>query len=86
MRQANPELKDYCFQKHGLDFSMVDMRWGVTDEATNDHSTEEICLREIHNCQRVGLGPTFVVRYVLSIQGTMYKLDCIEFDPDLKLY
>ena len=64
MRQANPELKDYCFQKHGLDFSMVDMRWGVTDEATNDHSTEEICLREIHNCQRVGLGPTFVVRYV----------------------
>ena len=61
MKQANPELRDYCFREHGLDFSMVDMRWGVTDEATNDHSTEEICLREINNCQRVGLGPNFVV-------------------------
>lgn len=42
------------------DFSVVDMRWGVRDEATDDHQTVGLCSREIDNCQRVSLGPNFV--------------------------
>lgn len=37
------------------------MRWGVRDEATDDHMTTELCMREIMNCQRLSMGPNFVV-------------------------
>ena len=37
------------------------MRWGVRDEATDDHMTTELCMREIENCQRLSMGPNFVV-------------------------
>ena len=37
------------------------MRWGVTDDSTNDHSVEKLCLLEVENCQKISLGPNFVV-------------------------
>ncbi len=37
------------------------MRWGVRDEATDDHMTTELCMTEIRNCQRLSMGPNFVV-------------------------
>ena len=40
---------------------VVDMRWGVRDEATDDHMTTELCMKEIDNCQRLSMGPNFVV-------------------------
>lgn len=39
------------------------MRWGVRDEATDDHMTTELCMREIMNCQRLSMGPNFVVSH-----------------------
>ncbi|XP_039275654.1 NACHT and WD repeat domain-containing protein 2 [Nilaparvata lugens] len=61
MAQCYPKIKDYCREKHGLEFQVVDMRWGVRDEATDDHMTTELCMREIQNCQRLSMGPNFVV-------------------------
>ncbi|XP_046986255.1 NACHT and WD repeat domain-containing protein 2 [Schistocerca americana] len=61
MAQCYPRLKDYCREKHGLEFQVVDMRWGVRDEATDDHMTTELCMKEIENCQRLSMGPNFVV-------------------------
>ena len=40
------------------------MRWGVTQEAQNDHMTSTVCLKEIKNCQRLSVGPDFVVRSI----------------------
>ena len=40
---------------------IADMRWGVREDATDDHRTTDICLHEISNCQRVSRGPNFVV-------------------------
>ena len=57
---AYPQLQDYC-QALGFDFQVVDMRWGVTNDATNEHITTKLCLQEISNCQRVSVGPSFVV-------------------------
>ena len=37
------------------------MRWGVRDDATNAHMTTELCLREIKACQKISVGPNFVV-------------------------
>ena len=41
------------------------MRWGVQDQASNDHMTSELCMKEIENCQEKSAGPTFVVRVQL---------------------
>jgi len=45
------------------------MRWGVRDEATDDHMTTELCMKEIDNCQRLSMGPNFVVsiQFVIDI-------------------
>lgn len=84
MAEVYPKIKEYCREKHGLEFQVrisslfnflenklpsyseiflkvVDMRWGVRDEATDDHMTTELCMREIANCQRLSMGPNFVV-------------------------
>ncbi|KAJ8318731.1 hypothetical protein KUTeg_003822 [Tegillarca granosa] len=59
-REVYPKLKEIC-SRYDLDFQVVDMRWGVTEDSQNDHSVEKICLLEVENCQRVSLGPNFVV-------------------------
>ena len=41
---------------------VVDMRWGIREEAEDDHTTAETCLKEIEACQRLSTGPNFVVR------------------------
>ncbi|KAK3090305.1 hypothetical protein FSP39_010788 [Pinctada imbricata] len=55
-----PQLKKFCAQNN-LDFQVVDMRWGVTEDSQNDHTVEKICLLEVENCQKMSVGPNFVV-------------------------
>lgn len=43
------------------------MRWGVRDEATDDHMTTELCMKEIENCQRLSMGPNFVVKFKIYL-------------------
>ena len=59
-REVFPELRHYC-QQRKLEFEVVDMRWGVRDSATADHSTSILCLNEIDRCKRMSQGPYFVV-------------------------
>ncbi|XP_061195706.1 uncharacterized protein LOC133203923 [Saccostrea echinata] len=61
-----PKLKQLCLSKD-LDFQVVDMRWGVTEDCQNDHSVDKICLQEVANCQKLSLGPNFV-----AIMGDRY--------------
>ena len=42
------------------------MRWGVRDESTDDHSTMELCLKELKACQELSTGPNFMVRKTFS--------------------
>jgi len=72
-RGAFPALQRYCAEQ-GLDFQVVDLRWGVTDEVINDHQVAALCLREITTCQRLSVGPNFVVSISLlfilcTVQG-----------------
>ena len=60
VRSAYPELKAYC-SSLGLDFQVIDLRWGIPDDTAIDHRMEKICLKEIENCQRLSRGPNFVV-------------------------
>ena len=60
MRRTFPCLRAYC-QTYNLEFQVVDMRWGVRDENITYHQTSDICVQEIWNCQRLSLGPSFIV-------------------------
>ncbi|KAL3863458.1 hypothetical protein ACJMK2_005212 [Sinanodonta woodiana] len=59
MKNSMPRLRTFC-QGAGLDFEVVDLRWGVRDEAQDDHSTVETVLKEVIKCQKISVGPNFV--------------------------
>jgi WD40 repeat protein len=58
-KRVFPYLKTYCATK-GLDFQVIDMRWGVSDMNVSLHQTSEVCLNEIELCQKMSLGPSFI--------------------------
>ena len=37
------------------------MRWGISPDARDDHSTTEQCLAELSHCQQTSIGPNFAV-------------------------
>jgi len=41
-----PEIKDFC-RNIGYDFQVIDLRWGVSNEAGLDHRAMKICLDEV---------------------------------------
>ena len=67
MEKIYPRLKTYCKEFHNLEFQVVDMRWGVRDESTDEHKTVDLCMTEIDRCQQLSLGPNFVVIYIIII-------------------
>ena len=49
---------------------VVDMRWGVRDEASDDHSASDLCMKELSLCQNLSIGPAFVVSiYITGVSG-----------------
>ena len=66
METIYPKLKIFC-QKKGYEFQVVDMRWGVRDEATDDHMTTELCMKELYACQKISTGPNFIVSAVKRV-------------------
>ena len=65
-RLAYPQLQEWC-QSLGLEFQVVDMRWGVTQDAVLDHATTSICLQQIAECQRLSRGTNFVVSFIQTV-------------------
>jgi hypothetical protein len=37
------------------------MRWGISNDASIDHSTADICLNEIQSSVKNSIGPYFIV-------------------------
>ena len=54
------------------------MRWGVPEEAADDHSAATLCLQEIKNCQRLSTGPNFVVIIVLYTHSRALLVESFE--------
>lgn len=59
MNQVTPVLNKYCLQNK-LTFRFIDMRWGVRDEASVDHTTEEIVLDALRIAKDDSKGPFFL--------------------------
>ena len=59
-KKVFPKLMELCMQ-HGFKFQAIDLRWGVSEEASLDQQTMKICLEEIERSQRVSPKPNFIV-------------------------
>ena len=60
MEYVYPRIKEYCRERHGLEYQVVDMRWGVRDEMTDEHMTTKLCMNELAGCQKYSMGPNFI--------------------------
>lgn len=58
--QVFPRLREY-YQQHGGRFQAIDLRWGVSEEATLDQQTMNICPEQLRRCQRITPRPDFIV-------------------------
>jgi WD40 repeat protein len=55
-----PELEKFCAER-GARFQAIDLRWGITEEAQQEHDTLRICLEEVRRCQALSPRPNFAV-------------------------
>ena len=55
-----PELRKLCTE-HGFRFQAIDLRWGVSKEASLSQETMRICRQEIKRCQEVTPRPNFII-------------------------
>lgn len=55
-----PRLRELCATK-GARFQPIDLRWGVSDEASLDQQAMNICLGEVERCQKISPRPNFIV-------------------------
>ena len=53
-----------------FEWQAMDLRWGIREQSHNDHTIMEFCVREIENCKRTSVGPTFVVSSTVIISHT----------------
>lgn len=92
-----PRLKKLC-EENNFSFQPVDLRWGVTDESSEDNKTMEYCLNEVKRCssdpkpnllilfgQRYGWGPlpSYIEPDIFNI--ILGKIDDINFTKELLL-
>jgi len=58
-RQVFPRLQQFC-ETRGCGFQAIDLRWGISTEASLDQRTMEICLEELTRCRTVSPRPNFI--------------------------
>jgi hypothetical protein len=55
-----PRLRDLAMT-YNCHFQAIDLRWGVSEEASRDQLAIKICLNEIKRCQDVSPRPNFII-------------------------
>lgn len=55
-----PKLEQLC-QQNGFQFQAIDLRWGVSSEASLDHRAMRICFNELRRAQEVSPKPNFLI-------------------------
>ncbi|XP_077986889.1 uncharacterized protein LOC144441205 isoform X2 [Glandiceps talaboti] len=59
IEKVYPRLRHYC-KERGYEFQLTDPNWGLKDNICDDHSHQELCLRELQATRQVSRGPNFV--------------------------
>ncbi|TWT94473.1 DUF4062 domain-containing protein [Stieleria varia] len=55
-----PRLREFC-ESRDARFQAIDLRWGISEEATENHQTMRICLDELRRCQSTTPRPNFLM-------------------------
>ena len=55
-----PRLRQLC-QERGARFQAIDLRWGISAEASLDQRTMRVCFEELARCQRLSPRPNFII-------------------------
>lgn len=55
-----PKLEEFAARR-GCRFQAIDLRWGISEEASYDQKTLDICLNEIKRCQEISPRLNFIV-------------------------
>jgi nephrocystin-3 len=73
IKKVFPQIRAIC-RERGVEFTEIDLRWGITDEEARTGNTIRICLEEIDKCRP----------YFLGIIGSRYGWvpDASIFDRD----
>ncbi|XP_052105636.1 NACHT domain- and WD repeat-containing protein 1-like isoform X2 [Mytilus californianus] len=85
MVHSYPRIQSFC-RDHGYEFQVVDMRWGVRDEAADDHSAVDLCLKELEQCQKLSTGPNFVslLSHKYGYRNLLKQIEAKEFEQLLQ--
>ncbi len=59
-RLTYPRLVDLC-ARHGAAFQAIDLRWGISAEASLDQRTMDVCLSEVKRSRAVSPRPNFII-------------------------
>ena len=59
-KRVFPELEKFCAER-GTRFQAVDLLWGITEEAQQEHDTLRICLEEVRRSQALSPRTNFAV-------------------------
>ena len=59
IEDVQPYLREVC-SLFAYEFRFCEMRWGVRDEASEDHQTANLCMQELHRCQEESCGINFI--------------------------
>lgn len=60
LRTAVPKLQEFARQSN-LDFLLVDLRWGVSEESAYEPENLPVYFEQIEYCRRLSSGAFFVV-------------------------
>ena len=59
IEDVQPYLRELC-TLFGYEFRFCEMRWGVREEASEDHQTVKLCMEELNRCQKESCGINFI--------------------------
>ena len=59
IEDVQPYLREVC-SLFGYEFRFCEMRWGVREEASEDHQIVNLCLQELKRCQTDSCGINFI--------------------------
>jgi tetratricopeptide (TPR) repeat protein len=55
IKEIFPEIRHRCYQR-GIEFTEIDLRWGVTEKQAEQGKVVEVCLKEIDRCRPYFIG------------------------------
>ena len=55
IKEVFPEIRHRCHQK-GIEFTEIDLRWGITEKQAQQGKVIEVCLKEIDRCRPFFIG------------------------------